>query len=133
MATTTTTLRSIFDGKNYTTRLISDDHEILGDEPLEEGGQNKGMDPFELVLAGLATCTSATMKMYADRKGWPIEEIKIDLSIEDTNGPRPIKRVITVKGDLDEEQLQRLHIIAEKCPVHKLLSAGNPIETTLSK
>jgi putative redox protein len=127
-----TTVSSQFRGNNYVTTVKSDDHEITTDEPLDEGGQNAGFDPFELVLAALATCTSATMKMYADRKQWKIEKIDIQVSIQQEDGIQHIRRTINVSGDLTEEQRIRLLAIAEKCPVHKMLTTPNRISTSLS-
>ncbi len=131
MNTDITTLSSHFGGTNYTTIIQSDDHQIITDEPAEEGGQNQGFDPFELVLAALATCTSATMKMYADRKGWKVEKIDIQLRLEEIDKVQHIQRDIMIEGDLDESQRKRMLIIAQKCPVHKLLSNPNVIQTQL--
>jgi putative redox protein len=100
--------------------------------PLEEGGQNLGFDPFELVLAALATCTSATMKMYADRKGWKVDKIDIQLRMEEIDKVQHITSDITIEGELDEEQRKRMLIIAQKCPVHKILTTPNQITTDLN-
>jgi putative redox protein len=124
-----TTLQSRFEGINYTTIIQSDDHQIITDEPLEEGGQNLGFDPFELVLAALATCTTATMKMYADRKGWKIDKLDIKLSMIEKDKIQHIQSDITLEGDLDEEQRKRMLVIAQKCPVHKILTNPNVILT----
>lgn len=127
-----TTLSSHFGGTNYTTVIQSDDHQIITDEPTEEGGQNLGFDPFELVLAALATCTTATMKMYTDRKGWKVDKIDIQLHMEEIDKIQHIQSDITIEGDLDEEQRKRMLIIAQKCPVHKILTNPNQITTKLS-
>lgn len=132
METTMTTISSHFEGTNYTTAIQSNDHQITADEPIKDGGQNAGFNPYELVLAGLAACTTATMKMYADRKQWKIEKIDVQLSMQAENGVQHIKREITLIGDLDEEQRKRMLAIAEKCPVHKMLTSVNQIATTLS-
>lgn len=127
-----TKVSSQFKGLNYTTLVKSDDHEIITDEPLEDGGHNAGFDPYELVLAALATCTTATMKMYADRKRWKLEKIDIQLSMRTENGIQHIQRDIQVIGDLTDEQKARLLMIAEKCPVHKILTNPNQITTSLT-
>lgn len=126
-----TIIYSNFEGPNYTSIINNGTHYIASDEPLEDGGHDKGLNPFELVLAGLASCTTATLKMYADRKGWQIAKIHIVISMEDAQTNHMIKRDITIDGDLNIEQKERLLKIAEKCPVHKLLSGFNQIETKI--
>ena len=133
METTITNIRSHFEGMNYNTVIKSNDHQLIADEPIEDGGQNEGFSPYELVLAGLAACTTATLKMYADRKQWKIEKIDVQLSMQADNGVQHIKREITLVGDLDEEQRKRMMMIAEKCPVHKMLTNINQIVTTISE
>ena len=101
---------------------------LISDEPVSDGGQNKGVSPTELLAASLAACTSVTLRMYADRKGWDLTEMTIDIDLdrnEETN-KTVIKRKIHLKGNLDETQRARLLQIANSCPVHKILS--NPIE-----
>ncbi len=127
-----TNLKSTFSGKNYTTLLKTETHQIIGDEPIDDGGQNKGFDPFELLLAALATCTTATIKMYADRKSWQINSINIDLKMHEIENQQVFFRDIEITGLISDEQKQRLLFIAEKCPVHKILSPGNQIRTTLT-
>lgn len=127
-----TFISSHFEGINYTTLIKSDDHELVTDEPIADGGQNKGFDPFELVLAALATCTTATLKMYADRKQWKVDKIDVQLSMQEEDGIQHIRRTIQVSGELTEEQKVRLLVIAEKCPVHKILTKPNRISTALS-
>jgi putative redox protein len=127
-----TVIHAQFEGKNYTTLISNGKHQIITDEPIEDGGQDKGLNPFELILAGLATCTTATVKMYADRKGWEISQISIKAILEESDDSQVIKTNIEINGNITEEQKNRLLVIAKKCPVHKLLSAGNPIETNLN-
>ncbi|WP_298146573.1 OsmC family protein [Flavobacterium sp.] len=128
----TTTINSKFEGSNYATVISNGKHQIINDEPIEDGGQDKGLNPYELILAGLATCTTATVKMYADRKGWKIGKMSITAILEENNVSRIIKTTIEITGNITEEQKSRLLLIAKKCPVHKLLSAGNQIETILN-
>lgn len=101
---------------------------IFADEPLDKGGKDTGFSPKELLASALAACTSATVKMYADRKEWPLEEVKTDIDLErdETTNKTVINRKIQFIGNLDDEQLKRLLAVANACPVHKILS--NPIE-----
>lgn len=121
-----TTLRASIGRDTYKTTLKTDDHQWLGDEPPGSGGTNLGPDPYEFILAGLATCTAATVRMYADRKGWNLERLDLDLSlwVEKKEGTQVthIQREIQFFGDLDQDQTQRLLDIADKCPVHRLLT-----------
>lgn len=100
---------------------------LIADEPLDKGGKDLGFSPKELLIAALAACTSATLRMYADRKQWDLQEVKIDLDLDrnDSENKTYINRKIQLIGNLDEDQRTRLLDIANKCPVHKILS--NPI------
>lgn len=116
----------------YKTVIQTDNHSLIGDEPTESGGTDLGPDPYEFILAGLATCTAATLRMYADRKGWDLEQLEIELSLQvervGTKQTTNILRELNFIGSLDESQKTTLLNIAEKCPVHKMLS--NPIVIT---
>lgn len=105
---------------------------IIADEPTDLGGKDLGFSPKELLAAALAACTSATLRMYADRKGWDLEEVKleIDLDRDLKENKTIINTKLTVLGNLDETQKERLLTIAKSCPVHKMLS--NPIEVNTS-
>jgi putative redox protein len=83
-----------------------------------------------LLLAALGTCTSMTMRMYAERKGWPVGEVSVKLDGKTVDGRYVITKQITMAGNLDAEQRQRLLEIADKCPVHKTLSNPIVIETS---
>ena len=116
-------------------------HHTLADEPIAYGGTDLGMSPFNFLSAGLAACTSMTMRMYARRKGWPVDHIAVDVihdkihaseceTCETQDGKiDQFKRVITLEGDLTEEQRTRLLEIADKCPVHKTLHAEVKVTT----
>lgn len=119
------------DQSRYKTKVYSDGHFIYADEPEELGGTNEGMAPGALLLASLGSCTAITIRMYADRKEIPLETIKIDLAIckeEEMSKETNITRKIEFTGDLTQEQRERLMLIADKCPIHKLLT--NPIKIT---
>lgn len=118
------------------------DHHALADEPLSYGGTDRGMSPYGFVSAGLGACTSMTIRMYARRKGWPLEGVSVDVCHDkvhaqdaDTGASGKIDsftRVIRLSGPLDAEQRQRLLEIADKCPVHRTLEANARIVTRLS-
>lgn len=106
----------------------SNGNHLIADEPIESGGQNLGFSPTELLASALAACTSATLRMYADRKEWDLQEVKvkIDLEYNKEENKTYVNRSLELIGNLDEEQKARLLSIAKACPVHKILS--NPIE-----
>jgi len=104
-------------------------HRLWADEPTPLGGTDLGPTPFELVWAGLAACTTITLRMYADRKGWPLEDIGV--RIEPIREGRQVRarRILTLTGDLDAAQRARLAEIADRCPVHRSLEHGIPVTT----
>ena len=119
------------DQSRYKTKVFSDGHLVYADEPEELGGTNEGMTPAALLLASLGSCTAITIRMYADRKEIPLESVKIDLAIckeEEMSKETTITRKIDFTGDITQEQRERLKVIADKCPIHKLLT--NPIKIT---
>ena len=117
------------------------DHHTIADEPIAYGGTNQGMSPYGFLAAGLGACTSMTVRMYARRKGWPLEHISVDVShdkvhAQDATGSGSLKidtfrREIRLLGDLSDDQRARLLEIADKCPVHKTLEGGAKVETVL--
>lgn len=117
----------------YTTNILAGNHQIIADEPEDIGGQDLGATPMELLAASLASCTSITLRMYADRKNWAIDEIKVEVNIvrnkEKTS--TDFQKTITVKGALDEEMKQLVLSIANACPVHKILSNTVAINSEL--
>jgi putative redox protein len=120
-------------GPDYQVQITSGNHSFLADEPLALQGADTGPDPYSLLLSALVSCTSITLKMYAGRKGWPLEDAEVEcrLTRADAAARPEIERVIILKGDLNEEQKQRLLQIASACPVHKMLSSGNTIHSRL--
>jgi putative redox protein len=117
------------DRSQYKTKVFSGKHLIYADEPLDLGGTDEGMSPQVLLLASLGSCTAITMRMYADRKKMALEAIKINLSLAiEAQNPKEtiINRKIELTGELSEADRDRLLLIADKCPVHKMLT--NPIQ-----
>ncbi|WP_017446436.1 bifunctional alpha/beta hydrolase/OsmC family protein [Gayadomonas joobiniege] len=117
----------------FTQTVTGSNHTWLADEPLSFGGQNLGPTPYDHLLAGLGACTSMTLRLYAERKGWPLEHIKVTLKhSREKDGNERIDRKLTLKGELSVEQRQRLLEIADKCPVHKTISHQLEINTDLN-
>jgi putative redox protein len=114
-------------GKDHYQTSISNGrgHSMQADEPSEFGGSNLAFAPDEILASALATCAIITMRMYADRKEWPLEKIEMKVSFERDGAVSKFSKSVTFIGDLSPEQQQRLLSIGDKCPVHKTLS--NPI------
>lgn len=128
MSTSIITAITELDRSRFKTKVYAGGHLIYADEPKELGGTDEGMTPGALLLASLGSCTAITIRMYADRKEMPLESIKINLAIckeEEMSKETTISRKIEFTGELSQEQRERLMVIADKCPIHKLLS--NPI------
>lgn len=128
----------------FTTEISAGDHVFLADEPEDVGGNNMGPTPYQLLNASLGSCTAMTLKMYAERKSWPLEKVTVSLRnskmhVEDSSHPEAKKskvevfsRRILLEGDLDQEQRYRLLEIANKCPVHRTLIENDvKVETEL--
>jgi putative redox protein len=107
---------------------IEGGHTILVDEPLEKDGTDLGPSPTRLLAAALAGCTAVTMEMYAERKGWELGavEVEVDVSYEDYL-PRAFDVTLRLPAGLSDEQRQRLTVVAGKCPVHKALAGETPV------
>ena len=118
-------------------------HEFVGDEPVLLGGTGKGPNPYDLLLASLGSCTSITMRLYAERKGWPLENIRVRLShaklyardceeCERKEGMADrIERTIEIEGPLSRKQRARLIDIAKRCPICRTLSTEISVRTSL--
>ncbi|MCV7300736.1 OsmC family protein [Mycobacterium barrassiae] len=126
----------------YTQRITAGNHELVADEP-RPVGDDMGPTPYDLLLAALGSCTSMTVRMYAKRKEWPLDQVRVTLQhsrIHTEDCADCETRVGLVNhidldlefiGDLDEEQRQRLLLIAGRCPVHQTLTSEVHITTTL--
>ena len=108
-------------------------HRLTADEPESLGGKDAGPAPFGLLVAALGACTSATLKMYAEKKGWPLTSLAVDLRFlrSHPDGAQRIERILTIEG-LDEAQAARLADVAERTPVTLAIKAGVPIDTGLA-
>jgi putative redox protein len=130
-------------GGTYTQQITAGHHQLVADEP-RPIGDDLGPNPYDLLLAALGSCTSMTLRMYADRKGWPLEHVRVTLrhsrihaedcaECETTKGwIDHIDRQIELTGELDDSQRQRLLLIADRCPVHQTLTSEVDVATTLS-
>jgi uncharacterized OsmC-like protein len=128
----------------YRVLIAAGDHTLVSDEPLEAGGTDEGPTPYDLILASLGACTAMTLRMYADRKKWPLESVVVRLhhgrshaADEQHCEDRPVRldqieRTLEISGPLTHEQRVKLAEIAERCPVHRTLDAGVRITTRLS-
>jgi putative redox protein len=110
---------------------IDGGHTLVVDEPADAGGTDTGPSPGRLLAASLAACTAVTMEMYAERKGWEIGPVEVEVDADHDEGThiaRSYKLTVKLPDGLDEEQRQRLFKVAAKCPVHKVLSGEARIE-----
>jgi putative redox protein len=120
------------EGKRYNflaAQIMAKTHEIIAGVGVDVGGKDEGPDPHELVEAALAACTVITVQMYANRKEWPLQSTDVKIYIESEGAKTEIVREVHFKGDLTDEQRSRLLDIANKCPIHRLLSSEVHITT----
>ncbi len=130
---------------SFTTPVNAAGHPFVADEPTSVGGNDAGPAPYDLLSAALATCTTMTLKMYAARKGWPLEASRVtvwhekihakdcaDCTSDDNARVDVFERELVLEGDLDEAQRKRLQDIADRCPVHRTLHSEVKVRTTLA-
>ncbi|WP_080240793.1 OsmC family protein [Spirosoma rigui] len=117
----------------YETHLSTGSQVIVIDEPTDVGGQDKGMRPGELLAGSLASCTVITLRMYADRKGWPVDSIvaHVDYTYNSQQNRSTFTTRLILNGDLDDDQRARMLEMADRCPVHKALENPSAFETVL--
>jgi uncharacterized OsmC-like protein len=135
----------LFAADGYRTTVQSRNHIYHADEPEEAGGKDEYATPAELAMGALGSCIAITVKLYADRKKWPLEGIEIDLDFERFNAKdyaasasdegfvHEIRKSIKLHGALDAEQRERLLDIAGKCPVHRLIATPSFFVETVLK
>lgn len=128
----------------FTEYLLDGRHRLVADEPVAAGGNDRGPGPYDLLLMALGACTTMTLRLYADRKRWPLKRVSVRLrhakihaedcaDCETKQGMLDrIERVIALEGGLDPAQRQRLLEIANMCPVHRTLTSEIEIETSLT-
>ncbi|MEM9722997.1 MAG: bifunctional alpha/beta hydrolase/OsmC family protein [Bacteroidota bacterium] len=131
--------------EGYTSQVLAGSHHLISDEPASVGGDDLGPSPYQFLLTAIGTCTSMTLRMYADRKGWDLQEVDVHLShakahkqdCEACENPRSkidvIDREIELKGNLTLQQRDRLLEIADRCPVHRTLHNEIQVHTKLKE
>jgi putative redox protein len=109
--------------KKFVHDLIVREHTLTADEPTDEGGEDVGPSPQELLAASLASCTAITMEMYAERKGWNTDglEVEVDYTPADRGCATRFELIMRMPAHLGEEQVEKLRVIAAKCPIHRTL------------
>jgi putative redox protein len=125
----------------YRTDVLARDHAFTADEPVALGGTDAGPTPYEYLLGALGGCAAITLRMYADRKGWPLESVVVSLRTARSHEPdceacersevgiTRLERKIDLQGPLTEEQRRRLMLLADRCPVKQTMERGIRIET----
>jgi putative redox protein len=108
-------------------------HKLVADEPKEEGGEDTGPNPQELLAASLASCTAITMEMYAQRKGWDVGDVAVHVEYEPAQrgSPTRFRMRVDLPKELPDDQRERLMQIGAKCPVHRVLEGEVMFEETV--
>lgn len=122
-------VKATINKEHYACSVTNGSHDIVVDEPFDLGGTNKGFAPKGLLMASLASCVAITLRMYADRKDWPIDKIEVVVNVDTENGETVFFEEITCTGQLTDDQKSRLEDIASKCPVSKMLTVDNEVRS----
>lgn len=119
----------------FTHRIEIGGHELTADEPPDQGGDNRGPNPQELLAASLASCTAITIEMYAERKGWDVGRVVVECQYEQAERGSPTNFTITLglPSSLSDDQLERIQTIAAKCPVHRTLEGEATFEQRVER
>ncbi|KAA5532480.1 OsmC family protein [Taibaiella lutea] len=119
--------------QNYKTTITTGNHTIISDEPTTAGGEDLGFSPDELLTASLGACTAATLRMYANRKGWTeLTGVEVNVTFNRLAGSSTMERTILLQGNITQEQKERLLYIANRCPIHQTLTHPIDITTIIS-
>jgi putative redox protein len=115
----------------YTVTVRSGRHELTADEPESSGGADAGATPLDLLMSALASCTAITLRMYAERKDWPLAGVHVEARLvsDSSEDAGRISRSIELDGELDDDQRTRLREIAERTPVTRIVAEGRRIDT----
>ncbi len=127
------TVTASINKQKYKTELQAKNHIIMADEPVAVGGQDLGFTPTELLESSLAACTAMTLRMYADKKGWDLQEanIKVGFKRNITTQQVTFKKHIMLKGNLSSEQREHLLEIGKKCPIEKMITGQILVDSEL--
>jgi putative redox protein len=126
------TLHATLGHTGYQTSMTTRTHTVVADEPTDVGGTDTAPTPVELLLGSLAACTAITLRMYAQRKGWSLDGV--DVQVDYTASPTPsFVKHIAMRGELDDAQKARLLDIADRCPVARLLTSGAAMQSRLAQ
>ena len=117
---------------DYATAITTGHHELTADEGRELGGKDVGPAPYDLLTSALGACTVITLRMYAERKQWPVTAVHADVHFVREGDKQHIDRVLTIEGGVDAEQKKRMADIAERTPVTLTLKRSLEIRTTLA-
>jgi putative redox protein len=124
--------RATIGATNYAVAITAGHHQLNADEGPALGGKDTGPAPFDILCSALAACTAITLRMYGERKAWPLRGVQVDVRFSRTGKEGAIARVLSFDGELTQEQRARLADIVERTPVTLTLKNGIAITTTVA-